>query len=162
MNIMECEIKRIFNNSKYCISHVYVNGQYICDAIEDTDRMLDDSMSVSEILSKKVYAKTAIPTGCYGVIMNVVSNKYSKKEYYKRFCGGKLPRLVNVKGFDGILWHKGNTEEDSAGCLILGYNTVKGKVTNSQGAFEKLYKILLTASNKGEKITAKYTRTYKK
>ena len=159
---MKCEVKRIFNNSKYCISHVYVNGEYICDGIEDTDRMLDDSMSVQEIQSKKVYAKTAIPTGTYQLLLNIVSPKYSKKDYYKKFCNGKLPRLVNVKGFDGILWHRGNTEEDSAGCLILGYNKVKGKVINSQEAFEKLYKRLSEANKKGEKITVTYTRTYSK
>ena len=68
---------------------------------------------------------------------------------------------MNVPGFDGILWHRGRTEKDSAGCLILGYNTIKGQVTNSQQAFEKLYKILQEANKNGEKITAEYTRTYK-
>ena len=157
---MECEVKRIYNCNKYCISHVYINGTYICDALEDTDRMLDDSMSVDEIKRKKVYCETAIPTGTYELVMNIVSPKYSKNAYYKKFCNGRMPRLLNVKGFDGILWHKGNSDADSCGCLLLGYNKVKGKVINSQIAFEKVYKILSDANKKGEKIIVKYRRTY--
>lgn len=155
-------IKRTYNCATYCISHIYVDDVYVCDAIEDVDRMLDDSMPTLEIQAKKVYAKTAIPTGTYRLTLNVVSPSFSKKTYYMNFCKGKLPRVLNVKGFDGILWHKGNTEKDSAGCLILGYNKVKGKVINSQQAFEKLYKILDEANKKNEKIYAKYIRTYTK
>lgn len=157
---MTIVIKRTYNCKTYCISHIYINNEYICDAIEDVDRMLDDSMTLSEIQSKKVYAQTAIPTGTYRLTLNVVSPKFSKKTYYKNFCGGKLPRVLNVKGFDGILWHRGSSEKDSAGCLILGYNKVKGQVINSQQAFEKLYKILDEANKKGEKLYAQYIRTY--
>ena len=79
------------------------------------------------------------------------------------FCGGKFPRLKNVKGFDGLLWHRGNTEKDSAGCLILGYNKVKGKVINSQEAFEKVYNMLKKVNKAtNEEIIVKYIRTYEK
>lgn len=158
---MKVLIKRIFNNQKYCISHVYVDGVYVCDAIEDTDRGWHNGMSDAYIRNNKVYAKSAIPVGTYDITLNIVSPKFNQKEYYHKFCGGKLPRVLNVPGFDGILWHRGRTEKDSAGCLILGYNTIKGQVTNSQQAFEKLYKILQEANKNGEKITAEYTRTYK-
>lgn len=155
------EVRRVFNNDRYCISHVYADGVYVCDAIEDTDRGFDSSMSDYWIRKHKVAGKTAIPIGEYTVTLNVVSPTFSKKLYYRNFCGGKLPRLLYVKGFDGILWHRGITERDSAGCLILGYNTIKGQVTNSQEAFEKLYKILQEADKRGDEIIAKYTRTYK-
>ena len=158
---MKVLIKRIFNNQKYCISHVYVDGVYVCDAIEDTDRGWHNGMSDAYIRNNKVYAKSAIPVGTYDITLNIVSPKFNQKEYYNKFCNGKLPRVLNVPGFDGILWHRGRTEKDSAGCLILGYNTIKGQVTNSQQAFEKLYKILQEANKNGEKITAEYTRTYK-
>ena len=71
-----------------------------------------------------------------------------------------MPRVLNVPGYDGILIHRGVDEKNSAGCLIVGYNKIKGKVTNSQEAFEKLYNILKTANNKGENIYIEYTRTY--
>ena len=157
---MNIEVKRIFNCSTYCISHIYIDGKYICDGIEDTDRMLDDDMSEEYIKSKKVYGKTAIPTGKYKMIINMVSPKFSKNKYYMKFCNGKLPRLYYVKGFFGILWHKGNTADDSAGCLILGYNKIKGKVIDSQRAFETVYHMLDVANRIGENIWVTYTRTY--
>lgn len=159
---MILHIKRIYTNDRYTISHVYVDDAYVCDAIEDADRMLDDSMTLAAITKKKVYAKTAIPTGKYQVNMNMVSPKFSKKEYYMNFCKGKLPRLENVKGFVGVLIHRGVDETSSAGCLIVGFNTVKGMVTNSKQAFENLYSKLSAANSIGQKITCTITRTYKK
>ena len=158
MNIL---VKRTYNNPTYCIGHLYVDGKYVCDTIEDTDRGLDDSMSVEQIKKTKVYAKTAIPTGTYDLTINVISQKFQKKPYYKSFCNGRLPRVLNVKGYDGILIHKGTTEKDSAGCLIVGYNNVKGMVVNSWIAFERLYGLLKEANNKKEKITITYERTFK-
>lgn len=158
---MLVELKRIYNCENYCISHIYLDGSYLCDAIEDHDRMLDDDMSLEEIAKAKVYAKTAIPTGKYEITLNVVSAKYSKKAYYMNFCKGKVPRLLDVKGFSGILIHKGNTEKDSAGCIIVGYNKIKGKVVDSQRAFEALYRKLEMASKLEKKNYIVITRNYK-
>ena len=158
MNIL---IRRIYNCPTYCISHIYIDDSYICDAIEDTDRMLDESMSIEQIRSIKVQNLTAIPTGTYNILMNVVSPKYSKKEYYKKLChGGRVPRFEYVKGFTGVLLHCGNTADDSSGCIILGQNKVKGKVINSRMCFEQFYHKLYTAYLIGEKITCKIVRTY--
>jgi len=157
---MKIEVIRIFNCDRYCISHIYIDGSYVCDGIEDTDRMLDDTMTVEYIKSKKVYGKTAIPIGTYEMTIDIVSPKFKQKPYYKNFCNGKLPRLHNVKGFLGILWHRGMDENSTAGCMILGYNKVKGKVINSQEAFEKVYHKLDIANRIGEKIWVKYSRTY--
>lgn len=38
-------------------------------------------MNLDEIKKKKVYGKTAIPTGTYEVTLNVVSPKYSKSAF---------------------------------------------------------------------------------
>ena len=153
-------VKRIYTCNDYTIGHLYIDEQYICDTLEDTDRMLDQSMSESYILSKKKKNITAIPTGTYRLLMNVVSPKYSKKQYYMDVCKGRVPRVDNVKGFDGILIHAGNTAADTSGCLLVGYNKVKGKVLNSKIAFEKLYAILKAAYNNGQDICIEYKRTY--
>jgi hypothetical protein len=58
--------------------------------------------------------------------------------------------LLNVPHFDGILIHAGNTAEDSAGCILVGENKVKGKVINSMATLKRLYGILKEA---GEDIT---------
>lgn len=157
---MKISLKRIYTNNQYTIGHIYVDGTYVCDCIEDADRGLKDSMTLDEIRSKKIKDKTAIPQGNYKVTMNVISPRFSKKKYYKDFCGGRLPRITSVKGFDGVLIHIGNTDKDSSGCLIVGYNKEKGKVLNSKQAFEKLYKMLDSANRNGEKIDIKIYSTY--
>ncbi len=137
----------------YSIGHLYdAEGNYICDTIEDTDRGLTQDMPLDEIRRIKVKSKTAIPRGTYRVTLDVVSPKFSLKPYYKKFCGGKVPRLLDVPGFDGILIHKGVTEKSSAGCIIVGYNTIKGMVTRSQSCFERLYRILKGYRDQGHEI----------
>lgn len=145
----------------YCISHVYINGKYSHDIIEDYDRGLDSSMSLEDIKAIKVYAKTAIPTGTYTVRLDIQSPTFKKKEYYYNLCRGYLPRLMNVKGYDGILMHCGIDENSSAGCLIVGENKVVGKVINSKAVFERILPILQQASRKGETITYTVKRKYK-
>lgn len=148
---MKLILERCYNKEKYTIGKLYYINEdtqakiYICDTLEDTDRRLTDSMDVEAIKQLKVYAETAIPTGCYQITLNVVSPKYVKRDYYKRLCGGRVPRLIGVKGFEGILLHIGNDAKDSAGCILVGYNKQVGKVIDSTKAFEKLYKILLSA-----------------
>ncbi|MDR0680490.1 MAG: DUF5675 family protein [Dysgonamonadaceae bacterium] len=71
------------------------------------------------------------PRGTYRMVVNVSPSK-------KRL----LPRLLNVPGFEGILIHRGNTEDDSSGCIIVGENKVVGKVINSTGYELKLVEYL--------------------
>lgn len=161
---MKIEHKRIANvkngQRAYCISHVYIDGVYSHDTIEDYDRGLNQTMSETEAKRLKVQDKTAIPTGTYEVKMNIVSGTFVKKAYYKAFCGGRLPRLDPVVGFSGILIHRGVDENSSSGCIIVGRNKVKGKVIDSQSVFESLYRKMKMAWDRGEKIEYKITRTF--
>ena len=145
---MKLYLTRKYKNDTYTISKLYKeDGEYLCDVIEDKDRGLDDSMSLEEIKRIKVPNQTAIPTGTYTVVTNIKSPHFSKKQYYKEYCDGYLPRLLNVKGFDGILIHRGIDQNSSSGCLIVGYNNEKGKVLNSKEAFEKVYQLLINANS---------------
>ena len=138
---MKLELKRIFRGPKYTIGKLYVDNQYVCDTLEDTDRGLKQTNSLSSIQKKKVYGQTAIPTGTYGITLNVISPKFKDRSWAK-FCNGKLPRLLNVPGYDGVLIHVGNKPEDTLGCILVGYNKIKGQLINSTEAFKKLYSIL--------------------
>lgn len=150
---MDIQIKRIAKKPTYTISKWYINGQYFCDGIEDTDRGLSDDMPLSDIRRIKVAGKTAIPTGKYQVTLKIKSPKYSQKGFYMGFCGGYMPRLLKVKGFEGILIHSGNSERDTEGCLICGQNKVVGKVVNSLETWKKLYQMMKEADDKNEMIT---------
>lgn len=138
---MELLLKRIAKKNKYTIGNLYVNGEWFCNTLEDTDRGLTQDMPLEEIKKIKVYGKTAIPTGTYKVNMSIISPKFKSRVWAKPY-NGMIPRLENVPGYEGILLHPGNSAEDSIGCILPGYNTVKGKVTQSQDTFHKLMAIL--------------------
>ena len=150
---MEIKVKRIAKKATYTIGKLYVDGKYVSDTIEDKDRGLTNDMPLELIKTKKVYGETAIPTGTYKLDMNTVSPKFQARSWAKPY-GGKLPRLIGVKGFDGVLLHVGNTASDSSGCLLVGKNSIKGMVTDSVNTFNRLMNdYLLPAKERGEKIT---------
>lgn len=127
----------------YTIGSLSIDGKKFCDTLEDRVRDLNKN-GVFDGDEKKVYGETAIPYGTYDVVVD-----YSPK--FKR----ELPRLQNVKHFEGILIHRGNTAEDSAGCILVGENKVKGKVTNSTPYEKELVRILKEAQDRKEPITIK-------
>lgn len=139
---MELNVKRIARKDGYTIGRLFINNEYFCDTLEDTDRGLKDTMQVNEILAKKVKAQTAIPTGKYDVILT-----FSPR--FKRV----LPLLLNVKGYEGVRIHAGNTNKDTEGCLLVGENKAKGQVLNSRATLEKLMSILLDCEERKEKVT---------
>lgn len=148
---MNLILNRKFKLEKYSIGKLYIDGRYFCDTLEDTDRGLTNKMSLSEIQRLKKKGITAIPLGTYEVTLKFYSPKFGAKSQYS-FCGGMLPRLVNVPGYEGVLIHIGNYATDTEGCILVGRNTIKGAVTNSAATFRELYGILKEADKRGEKI----------
>ena len=150
---MKLTLKRIAKKANYTIGKLYIDGTYFCDTLEDTDRGLDQSMDLETIHEKKIKGSTAIPTGTYRVTLNVVSPKYSKRSQYN-FCKGKVPRLLDVPGYEGILIHIGNYPKDTEGCILVGKNTKVGAVLDSTNTFRELYSRLILSSSP-IKITVK-------
>lgn len=138
---MKLLLKRIAKMEKYTIGKLYIDGKYFSDTLEDTDRNLTSTMSKDEIVKVKVYGKTAIPTGTYVVDMNTVSPKFGKRSWAQPYKG-KVPRLQDVPGYEGVLIHPGNTADDTSGCILVGRNKVKGQVVESQNTFHSLMNIL--------------------
>lgn len=149
---MKLLLRRIFKGHSYTIGKLFINGVYECDTLEDQDRGLTSQMSLEEIKAKKVYGVTAIPYGTYKIDMNTVSPKFKDRSWAK-FCGGKLPRLVDVKGYEGVLIHVGNKAEDTLGCILVGENKIKGQVINSTATFQELYSVMLKAKLLGEELS---------
>ena len=149
---MQLVLERRWKKESYTIGRLMIDGVQFCNILEDRDRGLNQTDSVAQILARKVPGETAIPTGEYEIAMGIVSPKYAFVTWYRNLCGGKMPRLLNVPGFDGILIHPGNTALDCTGCLLPGYNTKKGQVTSSREVFQQLYKKMKDAHDRGEKI----------
>lgn len=121
---MRLEIKRHFKGPQYTIGRLFVDGVYECDTLEDTVR--EDGV--------KIAGQTAIPAGKYPVRIT-----YSPR--FKKM----LPMLDNVPNFTGVRIHTGNTAADTEGCILVGYNRVKGRVCDSRAAFRRLFAKLETA-----------------
>lgn len=131
---MEIVVERIYLGPRYTIGHLYVNGMYVCDTIEDVVRILNTE-------ADKIKHKTAIPSGRYKVQLT-----YSP--HFKRV----LPELLNVPFFKDIRIHAGNTEDDSSGCIIVGMNKVTGKVLDSKITLDKLMNLLTPTLERKEEI----------
>lgn len=140
---MELRLRRIALRDTYTIGKLEIkkNGQwvYLCDTLEDKvrDENKNGCFDGNEV---KIYAQTAIPYGTYQITMNVRSPKYSNytRYPYARAYQAYMPRLVNVNHFDGILIHPGSNANHSAGCILVGRNTVVGGLTESQAIWRSL------------------------
>lgn len=140
---MELLLKRKYLKNNYTIGHLYLNNKYYCDVIEDTLRDFNKN-GTFDCGELKISGHTAIPYGTYEV----------KVTYSPRFKRD-LPLLLNVKHFEGIRIHRGNTEKDSSGCLIPGENKKKGMVLNSTKYELELTNLIKDCNNRREKVTIK-------
>ena len=152
---MEILVERKWKKDNYTIGNLYINGKWFSNTLEDKDRGLKDSMSLTEIKTLKKPRITAIPTGTYEITLNIVSPKFSKYPFYNFINGGRVPRLLNVKGFEGILIHVMDGPKGanlSEGCIGIGRNLIKGGLLQGKEYYKKLYDIL---KNSKDKITIK-------
>lgn len=137
---MKLLLTRTEKNKHNTIGILSIDGIFFCNTLEDTDRGLKQTDSIEHIEDVKVFGETAIPTGTYKVDMNTVSPKFKDKEWAKPY-EGKLPRLVDVPGFEGVLTHIGNSEQDSLGCVLVGEKS-GDKLINSTKTFKQLMNVL--------------------
>lgn len=144
---MELTVIRRYRGQEYTIGDLYINGEKFCNTLEDVDRGLTQTTPLKEIKAKKIPRETAIPTGTYKITLDIVSPSFSRYDFYKEVCNGKLPRLLDVPGFDGILIHVGATASNSSGCVLIGDNTSIGTLTNGKERFKQLYSKLLEDKN---------------
>ena len=148
---MNIKLKR-WCGPNYTIGKLTIEGNpFKCDTLEDVNRDLNKN-GVFDNGEVKIPSETCIPFGKYEITLDVVSPKFSLKPFYMDFCKGKLPRLLNVPSFEGILIHAGTNPKHTAGCILVGENKIVGGLINSEAKFKELYKIMLEAKQKGEKI----------
>lgn len=146
---MKLKLIRKYKKQDYTIGQLYYNDQFLCNTLEDHDRGLHSNMSIEEIKKIKKPSLTAIPAGTYNITLDIVSPKFSKYPFYQEVCKGKLPRLQNVKGFDGILIHCGSRADNSSGCVLVGLNKIKGGLVKSKETFKMLYQLLQDHKQEG-------------
>jgi|TARA_R100000329_G_scaffold149839_1_gene141326 hypothetical protein len=125
--------------------------QFLCYTVED------------EYRAEKVKHETRIPEGSYKLTLRSEGGFHSRytAKYGSDWHKGMI-YVNSVPGFEYILWHTGNTDESTSGCLILGdsqtSNLVQkdGFVGSSVNAYKKVYPIVRDAILSGEKVTVEY------
>lgn len=135
---MQLKLIRKYKKPGYTIGILSVDGRYLCETLEDRVRNLPHE--------PKIPGHTAIPAGRYEVVVNISPR-------FKR----KLPRLLAVPGFDGILIHRGNTAGDTAGCILVGENKAAGRVVNSTLYELRLTELIEQAQTADERVTIEIT-----
>lgn len=116
---IELILHRIAFQTTYTIGRLYIDGTYFCDTLEPTDRRIEAG-------GVKIKGQTAIPRGKYDIVM------YTSRKH------GRVPLLLDVPQFSGILIHTGNYPHHTRGCILVGENTVVGSVWSSQYYLDRL------------------------
>ena len=115
-----------------------------------------------EYRSEKVFGETRIPDGTYKLGLRKVGGYHAK--YSKRFPHIHIGMLhvLDVPGFEYILIHCGNTDEHTAGCLLVGDSQENNQITKdgfigkSTQAYKRIYPRIAEAIECGEDVTITY------
>ena len=132
------------------IDGIFKQTKFLAYTLEDEQR------------NEKVYGETRIPNGTYKLGLRKVGGYHAK--YSKRFSHIHIGMLhvLNVPGFEYILIHCGNTDEHTAGCLLVGDSqennqiTTDGFIGKSTQAYKRIYPRIAEAIECGEDVTITY------
>ena len=139
---MKVKVRRRYLGPEYTIGSLYIDERYICDTIEDKVRDFNKDGDLNDPGEQKVYGRTAIPYGTYAMDLTM-SPKFTRL----------LPLIMNVPHFTGIRIHRGNSAEDSAGCILPGENKIKGRVIHSTEYEVLIVKEMMKAIRYGRTIS---------
>ncbi len=151
---MKLDVVRTQFGSDSTNGMLFIDGVFECFTLEDQVRD-----------GAKVMKETAIPLGEYGITLRTVGGfdaKYTSR-YGADWHKGMLWLQPDPEGFKYILIHTGNTDEHTAGCLLVGetqQDLDKGKdgfVGGSGDAYKKMYPKVRDALLAGDKVTIKYS-----
>jgi hypothetical protein len=144
---MRIEVERFTSDDDTTVSQVYLGGEFLCFGLED------------EYRETKVPAETRIPSGEYKIEVRRFggfNKRYERK--FGKFHQGML-EIKDVPGFTDVLIHIGNTDDNTAGCLLVGYGAIcrKGSmsVQYSTDAYKHLYEQVIMAAYAGN-LTIKF------
>ncbi len=124
--------------------------KFLCYTLEDEYREV------------KLRGETRIPAGLYQIGFRKEGGFHAK--YQKRFTDihkGML-QINNVPGFDYILIHCGNTDEHTAGCLLVGNTQVSnleqkdGFIGQSTQAYKSIYPAIAKTLENNKSVTIRY------
>lgn len=139
---MELLLQRTTESKEWTQGKLYIDGVYECHTLEDQHQ------------KKKVMHETRIPAGRYEIKLRTEGGhdeRYAQK--FPTIHKGML-WLQDVPNFTWILIHIGNVDDDSSGCVLVGRtaNPITGKIFESTIAYKALYRKVIKAFDKNEKV----------
>jgi len=114
-------LDRKYIGKSYTIGDLYVDGMFFSNTLEDVVRDLNMDGDLDDSGEEKIYGETAIPFGRYRVLI-------TRSPKFKR----ELPEILDVHNFTSIRMHAGNSTDDTAGCILVGENKIKGHLVRSR------------------------------
>ena len=124
--------------------------KFLCFTLED------------EFREVKVSGETRIPSGTYNITLRTVGgfNQRYDDKFGTDFNKGML-WVRDVPGFEYILIHIGNTDDNTDGCLLVGDSqtqniTKNGFIGSSTDAYTRIYPPIADVLVDGGKVTITY------
>lgn len=124
--------------------------RFLCYTLEDEHR--DD----------KVMGETRVPAGTYRITLRKTGGFHGR--YLKKY--GEMHKgmlwVRDVPNFEYILIHTGNTDEHTAGCLLVGdsqqanFGDSDGFVGSSTQAYKRIYPMVAEVLEGGGDVTISY------
>ena len=150
---MKLEVLRFSSQNDSTLGLLFdvTNGRkFLCFTLEDEAR------------DTKIMSETRIPEGIYELKLRThggFHDRYTKK-YGSKFHKGMI-HVQNVPNFRYILWHTGNNDDHTAGCLLLGDTSQQniskeGFIGGSTSAYKRVYPKIARALELGEQVRVKY------
>ena len=140
---MDINIFRFDEAPDYTIGLLYCNDEFLCYTLED------------EYRNEKVYGETRISEGTYEIELRKIGGFHERyKKRFPKIHKGML-HVKNVPEFTHVLFHIGNSDEDTAGCILVGKgaDSETGVISKSKIAYIEFYLRCLEALSNGEKLT---------
>lgn len=140
---MRLRLDRWMDNGEATAGRLYVNDRFICYTLEDQHQDM------------KIAGETRIPSGVYPIVPRRFGRFFDA--YMERWGHDFVPELEGVPGFTDILIHTGNTDDHTAGCILVGkgFNDTQGNFTvhASRDAYKALYDLIERGFHAGEDIS---------
>ena len=110
----------------------------------------------------KVWGETRIPAGKYKLSLRKEGGFHNRyRDKYGSMHKGMI-HVNDVPGFEFILWHTGNTDEHTAGCLIIGNTQTNNRIAkdgfigSSVDAYKFVYPRVAAAIKAGADVEVTY------
>jgi len=137
---VEITLQRIRDDGEATLGVLYIDNQ-ICFTLEDQHQAL------------KIPGETRIPAGRYYI------NRRRRGKFYEaykaRWQHDYALEIIGVPQFTDVLIHTGNTDDHTAGCVLVGITadaSIEATIGKSRAAYLMVWQSINAAFDRDEKV----------